>query len=655
MGRYLKRNKGTEAPSNMIFFDTESWIRPLEGKIKGSSLSLRLWTAIRVRLEKGKITRRKVAYGYDSESFWQFVFAHSSAQRTTWIFAHNLSHDLTQVRFWHKLDDQTFTVQPIKSKSKRIDGSFVNSWQGKLCLDTHPTFMQIRSDKRKYKLVDTCNYWPKSLLLIGKGFGLEKGSLPTVVNSDQFWLEYCIRDSEVIEKAITEMAITWTKENCGVFQMTAPSLAMTNFRHTCDVLTPDNAAVDIVPTGGSKASQLEREAYFGGRFQCFYVGERYHKCYQIDCNSLYPFVMRDHNYPRRFMFYERNVDVKRTKLATDTYGMCARVFISSRHDTFPVRIDGRQYHCNGKFWTSLCGPELDRAVRTGSISSLSTVQFYSVAPIFRSWVDYWYPRKVKASRHFDNHPGDYEFAKLILNSLSGKFAQTGIRWTDRTDKIPLARWGGYVSSEDGETSYSRFRGVGGNCQQLTREGEPEHAFPLISAYITAYAREYMREVIQVASAGNVYYMATDSLIVNDDGYNKLKDEGYIHPYALGKFKVEREADYVRINGSNNYTFGEKQTLSGPASKARVDANGILRADLWDQLPNIIATGPRDDILIREIALMPPDPDNKGVIGNDGWWNPYRITDDVSFTDRPRQGGYFASDLLDTVEAHIQPI
>lgn len=655
MGRYLKRNQGTEAPSNMIFFDTESWIRPLEGKIKGSSLSLRLWTAIRVRLEKGKITRRKVAYGYDSESFWQFVFAHSDTQRTTWIFAHNLSHDLTQVRFWHKLDDQTFTVQPIYSKSKRTDGSFAKSWQGKLCLDMHPTFMQIRSGRRKFKLVDTCNYWPKSLLLIGKGFGLEKGSLPTVVNSDQFWLEYCIRDSEVIEKAITEMVITWTKENCGVFQMTAPSLAMTNFRHSCDVLTPNGASVDIVPTGGTVATALERECYFGGRFQAFYIGERWGKFYQIDCNSLYPFVMRNHNYPRRFMFYEERPNVERIKLATDAYGMCARVFINSRYSTFPVRIDGRQYHCNGKFWTSLCGPELERAIRTCSVDSLSTVQFYSIAPIFRSWVDYWYQRKVRASRHFDNRPGDYEFSKLILNSLSGKFAQNTIRWTDRIDKIPVVRWGGYVASESGEASYSRFRGVGGNCQELTKEGEPEHAFPAISAYITAYAREYMRDVICVAGDRNVYYMATDSLIVNDIGLTNLQNEGYIHPYELGKFKIEREASYVSICGSNNYTFGETKTLSGPIAKARTDPDGILRADLWDQLPNIIATGPRDDILIRETTLMPSSADNKGIIGEDGWWNPYRITDDIYFTDRPRRGGYFAADLLDTVAAHTQPI
>ncbi len=655
MGRYLKRNQGTEAPSNMIFFDTESWTRPLEGKVKGSSLSLRLWTAIRVRIEKGKITRRKVSHGFDSESFWQFVFAHSCAHRTTWIFAHNLSHDLTQVRFWHLLDDQTFVTTPIYCKSKRIDGSLVKSWQGKLCLDTHPTFMQIRSGRRKFKLVDTCNYWPKSLLLIGQRFKLEKGSLPTVVNSEQFWLDYCMRDSEIIEKAITEMVMTWTSENCGVFQMTAPSLAMTNFRHTCDILTPNGASVDIVPTGGSRTTALERETYFGGRFQAFYIGERWGKFYQIDCNSLYPYVMREHSYPRRFMFYEENCDVKRLHLAQKVYGCVARVFIKSRHETFPVRIDGKQYHINGRFWTSLCGPELERATDSSCASRLPTVQFYSLAPIFRNWVDYWYARKVRASRHFDNRPEDYEFAKLILNSLSGKFAQTGIRWTDRPDSIPLTRWGGYVASEEGGKAYSRFRGVGGNCQEMTKEGEPEHAFPLISAYITSYAREYMRKVISIASERNVYYMATDSLIVNADGLDRLQSEGFVHPYELGKFKIEREAEYIRINGSNNYTFGETKTLSGPVAKARTGLDGILRADLWDQLPNIIATGPRDDIMIREIALMPPDPDNKGIIGEDGWWSPYRITDDVYFTDRPRRGGYFSADLLGMVEGHIQPI
>lgn len=648
MGRYLKRNQGTEAPSNLVFFDTES---KTEKTKNVETHSLRLFSATRVRLENGEPTRRKQVDGYTAGEFWEWLDSVSDTERCTWVFAHNLTFDLTLLDFWKELDQKRFVTTPMKSKGLSLDGTSKQSWTGKLCLEQHPCYLVVRSGKKTYKFVDSLNYWPMSLEKLGEQYGVKKLPLPSQDDDDSMWRARCRRDVDILEVAICQLITTWKAEACGVFQMTAASLAMHNFRHTCDILTPNSDSVDIVCEPNSAAHALERESYFGGRIQAFFVGERWHKIYHLDCNSLYPYVMRENVYPRRFVRYENNPSPALLADIMQCYGCVARVFISAGHETFPVRIDSKQYHCTGRFWTSLAGPELERAIASNSVSRIGTVQVYSVARVFRKWVDYWYSRKVQAERNNGRGSGDCMFSKLILNSLSGKWAQHGRYWRDIPGEYPQVRWGGYYSRESGRGPYERKRGVAGNCQVLETSKEPSHAFPAISSFITSHAREYMREVINSCPADSVYYMATDSLICDANAYETLLAGGYISDTEIGKFKVCGVHKYLCIHGPNDYLLDSKQVISGHMGKGRVSEGGTFVADLWDQTPTLISSGPRCSVRVETVPCHYPSHTNRGRIKPDGYWIPYRITDDIAFTDRPRRAGYFGSDLLDMEVDH----
>lgn len=654
MGRFLKRNKGTEAPSNLIFVDTESYKEDRSDVLKRTALRLRLWCATRVRLEKGEPTRRKEADGLTPETFWQFVSENSDSQRTTWIFAHNACHDLTQLAFWKELDEGRFVTTPMKSRQLGTDGQFKNSWMGKMCLESSPFWLQVRDGSKTYKFVDTFNYWQMKLAEIGRSVGIEKVECDTDNSLLPELLAYCKNDVAIIERAVCQLIKMWTTEDCGVFQPTSASLAMTNFRHTCPVTTSKSETLDLVCEPGHVKNVLERESYFGGRIQAFYVGERHHRIYHLDCNSLYPYVMSKYLYPRRFVGYKRSMSLEELRAVSKVYGVVARVCIKTRFDHYPVRVSDKQYHCTGRFWTVLAGRELIRSIDVDSIDKIGTVQLYSVADLFSSWVGYWYGRKVQADRFGNGRIGDRNFCKLILNSLSGKWAQHGRNWRDIPNEKPIIRWGGYPARESGGKIFQRHRGVGGNLQILSEGKEPEHAFPLISACITANAREYMREVISVCPERSVYYMATDSIICNADAYEKLRQEGYIDQTALGKFKVVGVHEYVCIHGPNDYVLGERQVVSGHIGKARVDSRGNLKAEIWDRAPTVVAKGPQDEIIVTEVPAYYPHHTNRGRVGVDGWWEPYRIQDDLHFTDRPRQGSHFGSYFWDTEADRILP-
>lgn len=664
--RLLKGNKGTEAPSNLIFFDTESRQHVRKGKTETVTHTLRLWTARRVRMEGGRATRRVVASGKTASEFWRFVDRYSDPHRTTWLFAHNIGFDLTLLEFLLELDKGTFTLDPLYKRDKHDRQTQEPSWTGRFIVDGPVTIIKVRTAEKRYVCVDTGNYWPSALWTIGERFGLPKLPMPKPSDSDAEWLRYCHRDTEIIERAVTDLITQWTAEGCGVFQTTAASLAFTNWRHTCDVRAGDGDCLDVVCEPDSPKHEMERAAYYGGRFQPFKIGEVPGPVYHVDVNSLYPFIMRNQSFPRRYIRDGYRVDPSVLATEAHVYGVVAEVFIRSRFDTYPVRIDGRQYHCCGQFWTTLAGAELRRALDAQHVSRTGRVQYYSVAHLFKRWVDYWHGRKQKAEQRGRNYQGEREFAKTILNSLSGKFAQRGRRWEDVPGYYALERWGGwpqqlgdsscpirrvYAGSEDSDTGLSgsvptwvNCRGIAGHTQVLLADREPSHAFPAISAFITAGAREYMHTVIAMMPERSVYYLAVDGMIVSQEGLDSLLSAGLIHQTELGYFKYSGPYARCVIHGSNDYELDGKATAAGWKAKAKKKEGVGKVLPVWERLPSVITSGPKSSIQVSEMLVSDYRSDRKGIIGKDDWWTPYRLSLDPEFTDRPPKGGYMSEQL-----------
>lgn len=637
--RYMRRNHGTETPNNLIFVDTEAYKVPNESASNRVSLRLRLWTATRLRFEGGNVSRRSEAAGFTADEFWRFVDGASDAKRCTWIFAHNAGFDITMLDFWRQLDNRRFTLEPKYKTDANGNATNQVSWRGKLCVGDKPFFICCRNGDKHYKIVDTTNYWMLTLSELGASIGLPKRLIPTEDSDNKYWFDYCRRDVEIIERAVVGLMQRWRKENCGVFQMTAGMLAMTNFQHTSKHLTPDGESVDIVSQPGELQNNMERRSYFGGRTQPFYVGVRTGKFYHIDINSLYPAVMALNDFPRRFVRTVIRPTASDLANYMRAYGAIADVFIDSRHEEFPVRVNGQQYFAVGKFWTTLAGPELQRAIETDSVRMVYACQLYSVAPLFNEWVQRWYRRKVEAKQKVPPDLADYHLAKMVLNSLSGKWAQKSKFWKDEPDKIALERWGEWSEYDEDTHRSAKMRGVGGFTQEFTTDREPNHSFPAISAFITSYGREYMRNIIGLCPNDSVFYMATDSLICDANAFDALAREGLISETELGSFKLERVADELEIVGCNHYRLDNIVTVAGLMGKAKIGKNGRYTAEIWERMPTIIASGPRSDVSVTTVPVIPEEPDYKGNVDEQGWWYPYRLSLDTDFTDRPKSGSY----------------
>lgn len=665
-GHYLKTNKGTEAPSNLIFVQTHSIVDPKRSTPATMRHTLSCWSARRIRLEGSQTTRVAVASGTTADEFWQFVDRHSDAQRRTWIFGEDIAGQMKLLGFLKLLDSDYFTLKPLVRKDRFGHPTGQKSWNGKFVVDTRVTFIQCRRESRKYVIVDTNNYWPCGLETVAESLGVycrrvEHGTADTVL-----YTQWCENRCEAVAAAVVSLITEWVKEQCGVFQMTAASLSFTHWRHTCNIRVPGRECVDFVCEPDAPHHKMERAAYYGGRIQPFTIGEVAGPLYHVDVNSLYPHVMREHSFPRRYIRREHGPRPERLLDSLSVYGCVAEVLIRTRNATYPIRIDGRQFHCNGCYWSTLCGPELRRALQSGVVDKVGWVQYYSVAPLFRDWVGYWYRRKLDAIRKGPAGRGELSFVKAILLSLSGKYAQKGRRWLDSPGTVAAERWGGWSElladpgndlgvhsrvrptrerDDTGDTRIVRqWRGIAGHAQFLDESREPGHAFPVVSAYITAHGREYMLTLIECAGECNVHYMATDSLIVNQRGFSRLKRAGYIHPDKIGLLKVKGRHDRGEIFGANHYEMDGELTAAGWLTLTTTDPSGVEVCEVWDRGISVIASGPTDDIAVRRMPVGPYVPDLKGSLDKSGRWTPYRLSFDPEFTDKPPKPGYSRADL-----------
>lgn len=151
-------------------------------------------------------------------------------------------------------------------------------------------------------------------------------------------------------------------------------------------------------------------------------------------------------------------------------------------------------------------------------------KFKSVKGLFSGYIDYWTEKKIKAKK--DDNGALYKIAKLMLNSLYGKFGLN-----------PRVR--GKFPTLD-ETNVIKYR--------FYDEEIRDSIYVPVASFITAYARkdiiessEKIREYSTKKYGKDLYiYSDTDSIhcLLNETDVEELKSTMDIDDYLLGFWKLE---------------------------------------------------------------------------------------------------------------------
>lgn len=661
---FLRHNKSTASPGAFIFFDTETLPHPFE-EIEGAELhKLRLGVARYCRLERGKQTRVDTVRFRKSSQFWTWLVSKLHQRIPTWVWAHNLPFDLTVVEFWKMLQHGHFILTDPEQEAggNQSEGRKGGWGRGFMLLDDPPTVISCRHrDGGRVIFCDTLNYFLTSLKKMGEAVGHDKMTMPAFSAPDSEWFTYCENDVIVTEKCVLGL-VQWVKEcDLGRFRYTRAAQSLSAYRHRFrDNVIEFHDEADV--------RNLERACYYGGRLEAYYLGaclppvQRSKKgrkrppravdlrprcpIYELDVCSLYPYVMKEYAYPNRLVdssFERGSVGDWKRELGGD----CAAVVLIDAQSDYPVRNPAiGTYYPQGRYWTALCGPELDRALSAGHVQDCAAWSRYNLSTLFATFVDYFWEQ-----RHAYESAGENLYAELckyVMNSLYGKFGQLSSEWEDRHGLEPPQPWGPWIVDDRSSGVEHQYRCVGGHVQEHVPRGELLNTSPAIAAWVTAHGRELIRNVRECAGREHCLYLVTDAVYVDQQGHDNLQAAGWIADRVLGKLSLKHVADNCEIRGLHHLTLGGHVKHGAIKASAEQVGERVYREIRFQHLASILRgrkiqvedravdTGERmyvDKILppLPGVLVYPVEKEIKlsytrGVQHPSGWVSPLTIFD-----------------------------
>lgn len=607
-------------PSNFVFFDNETF-----DQLKGSNPRLQqqiLWFGwcYAFRYEQGKITREKRFRYTKTKDFWAFIESRLDQCRTLYVLAHNLKVDFTWNNGWLEPEER--------------------NWESTYnILEDPPMMLTYKVKGCKVVFLDTFNYWKCSVDDMGQSIGLQKLKMPKKDASKEDWDNYCFRDVEILAKQVTSLLDFLEEKDLGAFGISAPTISLNIFRKRFmnhEIFLHDRNAV----------LKLERDCYYGGLVNNFYVGKVYNqRTYWIDVNSLYPYVMLK-SYPVKLLDERKDVSPEYFKTLSRLDNLCATVIIEDQTNVYPKKHNGRLCDVQGKYITSLCGVELERAIKQRSIKWVKHCSTYEMQPIFYSFINYMW--KLRSEYKAGGERVKEQLVKLFMNSLYGKFGMKGHTWRN----FSIAALEEYYSLENAKVPSVYYR-VGfkptitvnscnwhamglrrpiklrynaGALEMQFPTGEHSQSFCAIAAFVTSYARDYLRSLIRIAGQDNVYYCDTDSLFLNETGYQTLSKKGYISSTELGKLKLEGTAMNCVFNGPKDYVFDAIVKRKGIRKNAAINCQGDFVQDQWEGINSVLKRGGKPYIEIKRIVKHLNRKYTKGTVLTSGKVMPFMLNE-----------------------------
>jgi len=395
----LKANKLNNTPRIIIAVDTETYTEQIENDMWIHRLKLG-WAIFKDR-QHGKT---EYFYFEEPSEFWNWLKGKLKNERTLYIFAHNFDFD------WQILDGFNAVSKILGGKITRaiFDSNVFHIKASVEGFDGYPSHIC------RLEFISTTNYTPYSLRKIGKLLGLEKMEVDFETADKEYLKEYCKRDTEIVLAFVEYLLKFIETHQLGNFQPTIASQSFTAFRHR---FMKHKIYIHADP----KAIELERLSYKGGRCEAWFIGKwKDGKIYKLDINSMYPFVMKTHEYPVKLVKILNYCSVNQLKQIMKKYHVIAHVKIRVDKPVVGVKRKKLIFPI-GEFWDYFATPELKLIERHGEILEVKEVAIYEKAPIFIDYVDYFYNLRLKFKRE-KNDVMQY-FAKIFMNSLYGKFGQ----------------------------------------------------------------------------------------------------------------------------------------------------------------------------------------------------------------------------------------
>jgi hypothetical protein len=367
---------------------------------------------------------------------------------------------------------------------------------------------------------DTMRHWPASVEQMGVTIGLPKMKMDF---TDRWLVDpqgnatarpycgdhslaelvpYCQRDTEIVWRFTDGMLKRYEADDLQL-RPTLPSMTLQFFKkrwHKRDWVQLPLNLIDFF-----------REGYYGGRVEVYKMGQVDGTIHHYDVNSLFPSVMLGGRFPDlREWSVRRDPDWSRDGMAT------VRIRVpQSFYPAIPTRANDEVVFPYGVLRGTWTYPEIRQVLADGGaiVEVLHAVEFSRWHRPFDGYIRYCYDQRLRSTTDLDK-----VYWKLMMNSFYGKFGQ------DTEGLVMIHK---------------------------DREFKPKRALAphvnvIWSAYVTAYARLRLLELLRSTGEKAVYYTDTDSLFTPKELATGSR---------LGQLKEEATWTRTQFLGNKLYILG----------------------------------------------------------------------------------------------------
>lgn len=582
---YMRGNKTVELPHLLAYVDTETVNVSTDPTFEKHALTFG-WVCFERSYGSGQWIEPQWHRFETPDEFWNIIESFLRPRTRLYLFAHNWAFDGPVLKMFHQLPPRGWKLT-------------------RSIIESPPVILRWSGERRTILCLDTLNWFKFPLAKLGERLHIEKLPFPDKEATSEIWDTYCKTDVEILQRTVRAWLAFINDNNLGGFASTLAGQAFRAYRHRFlrhKIFFDDN----------EPALQLSRESFHGGRVEAFFIGTIDNVIYCYDVNSMYPAVMKDNEYPIKLVSRTKHASVRDIGKWLADYAVVARVRIETDEPRYAHWTGKKLIFPVGRFTTTLTSPDLRSALRSGELKECIDVAVYEKGDIFSDFVTELYALRMEAKREGDD-VATY-FLKIFMNSLYGKFAQKGKVW-ETIGAASLDEWGVEIIIDRDAKKVRYIRRYAGIMQEKMRDEEGRESFPAIASHVTAYARQRLWELINLAGKDNIYYCDTDSLYANEVGSERLASE--LNADRLGALKLERIVSNGTIYGAKDYRFGEEWKCKGVRRKATWIGPNRVAQEEWPKLQGLLHRDSLDAPLILQKEKHLSRQYDKGIVHGDG--------------------------------------
>lgn len=544
---WIRGNKQERIPPRMVAFDTES--RSVRnGEIE--TQSWRVGCGIRWRTDTQAGPHVEARVFETPESFWGWVSDYCHKGTRTVVWAHNLGHDVRISRALTILPTLGFTLE----------------WCN---LDDNVSSMTWRSDHGSLIFADTWTWLPIPLSNMAPMAGLVKFGMPNGHADDTTWATYCMRDTQIVYRAVSSLVAFIRDQHLGNWQPTGAGMAYATWRHRY-------MADKVLVHDDTDALAAERQAMHTGRAEAWRHGKFQGPVWtEVDMRNAYVTIGAECDLPRKLHMHTGRVTERQYRTLASKYRVLCRADIRTDQPILPCRLDNKTLWPVGEFSGWYWDTEIDCAQRYGAQVTIRETYCYVKAPVLRDWAQ-WILGIIQ-DKTSDVDPIVRTWLKHCSRALIGRLALRTKSWEPwAANPEGITGITHITDQSDGVTR--RLMHVGDQTLIETDAQESENSVPMITGWIMAECRVRLWDAMNAAGLDNVAHVDTDSVLVSAAGLSALR--GHLGAEFGRLWAVKGSWATIDVRGPRHYYRAHQRVISGIPRRAQETAPGRFEGERW---------------------------------------------------------------------------